>query len=409
MDGARGFILPRDREGRWLDLLPAGHSRLQHPTYRYTPVTAEGPWYTPWWGTFFYEATSWEYSLSIPHDVEGLIEACGGQDAFERRLDRFFDHGYYNVNNEPSFLTPCLYHWIGRPDRTADRVRQIIARHYHDGPAGLPGNDDSGAMSSWLVFHMMGLYPNAGTDYYLIHSPLVASTTLTLADGRSFTIRAEGLSERNRYIQRATLNGQPHALDRLTHRELMEGGTLTLKMGSKAMGPIPAEDTPEAKVLPPAQGETLLSALVTYKLHGQTRRYTMRFSEEGDTLRLDWSIPRNGQLHQGIYRMTPRARLSAPRLSYAQPIDGEALTLDDATFGLLPREALQALRTTGHCRLDGTDFRLEDTTTDTAGRRRLHAKDDAEGSRLIVLDDDCLPLILQMTGNPVEIDWEMNF
>jgi hypothetical protein len=107
--------------------------------------------------------------------------------------------------------------------------------------------------------------------------------------------------------------------------------------------------------------------------------------------------------------MTPRARLSAPRLSYAQPIDGEALTLDDATFGLLPCEALQALRTTGHCRLDGTDFRLEDTTTDTAGRRRLHAKDDAEGSRLIVLDDDRLPLILQMTGNPVEIDWEMNF
>jgi predicted alpha-1,2-mannosidase len=232
-DGVRGFIMPRDAEGRWLDDLPFGHSTRQRPTYRYTPVTSEGPWYTPWWSTFFYEATSWEYSLSIPHDVEGLIRACGGPEAFEARLDRFFDHGHFNVNNEPSFLTPCLYHWIGRPDRSSDRVLQILAESYSDTPAGLPGNDDSGAMSSWLVFHMMGLYPNAGTDRYLLHTPLLRQATLTLPSGATFTIQADGLSPQNCYIQSATLNGRDYPYSSITHGDIMAGGVLRLKMGKK--------------------------------------------------------------------------------------------------------------------------------------------------------------------------------
>jgi predicted alpha-1,2-mannosidase len=234
-DGARGFIMPRNADGQWLDDLPFGHSRRMHPTYRYTPVTSEGPWYTPWWGTFFYEATSWEYSLSIPHDVDGLIAQCGGVETFERRLDTFFDHGYYNVNNEPSFLSPCLYHWLGRPDRSSDRVLQIIADNYNDGPVGLPGNDDSGAMSSWLVFHMMGLYPNAGMDYYLIHTPLLKECTLSLDNGHTFTIVAEGLSAKNRYVQSATLNGQPYPYSSITHADVMAGGELRLKMGRKPL------------------------------------------------------------------------------------------------------------------------------------------------------------------------------
>ncbi|MDE6491035.1 MAG: GH92 family glycosyl hydrolase, partial [Muribaculaceae bacterium] len=165
-EGARGFIMPRDKDGHWLDDIPYGHSQTRRPTFRYTPLTFEGPWYTPWWDMFFYEASSWEYSLSIPHDVPGLIEKCGGREQFEKRLDIFFDRGFFNVNNEPSFLTPCLYHWIGRPDLSGDRVSSIIADNYSDSANGLPGNDDSGAMSSWLAFHMTGLYPNAGQDYY---------------------------------------------------------------------------------------------------------------------------------------------------------------------------------------------------------------------------------------------------
>lgn len=232
-DGVKGFILPRSADGKWLDDVPFGRSGIQHPTFRYTPVTHEGPWYTAWWDTFFYEGSSWEYSLSIPHDVLGLIALCGGAGKFEQRLDRFFDGGYFNVNNEPSFLTPCLYHWIGKPWRSSDRIRDIIARSYGDGPKGLPGNDDSGAMSSWLAFHIMGIYPNAGQDYYLVNSPLVSRTVLRPRPGVEFVIEAEGLSERNRYIVAATLNGRPYPYSTLRHADIVKGGRLMLKMGSK--------------------------------------------------------------------------------------------------------------------------------------------------------------------------------
>ena len=230
-DGARGFIMPRDSEGHWLDSIPFGHSRTQHPKFRYTPLTFEGPWYRPWWDMFFYEASSWEYSLSIPHDVPGLIGMCGGPEAFEKRLDTFFDKDYFNVNNEPSFMSPCLYHWIGRPDKSGETIRNIIGRNYSDAPDGLPGNDDSGAMSSWLIFNMAGIYPNAGHDYYLIHSPILKSTTFRLPEGRGFTITADGLSDDNRYITAAYLNGTPWPFSALRHSDLSSGGELRLVMG----------------------------------------------------------------------------------------------------------------------------------------------------------------------------------
>lgn len=232
-DNTKGFIMPRDRNGEWLDDLTFGHSEIRKPTYRYTPVMFEGPWYVPWWDMFFYEASSWEYSLSIPHDVEGLIEKCGGMDIFEKRLDNFFDKGYFNVNNEPSFLTPCLYHWIGRPERSSDRIYEIIAQNYSDTSKGLPGNDDSGAMSSWLAFHIMGLYPNAGQDYYLIHSPLAKSSKIELNGDKTFTIKAENLSSRNKYIQSATLNGIDYPYSTIQHKDITKGGELVLKMGKK--------------------------------------------------------------------------------------------------------------------------------------------------------------------------------
>lgn len=232
-DGTKGFIMPRDQDGNWLDYIPFGHSQKRRPMFKYTPVTFEGPWYTPWWSMFFYEASSWEYSLSIPHDVEGLIEKCGGKKDFETRLDKFFDKNYFNVNNEPSFLSPCLYHWISRPDKSSDRVLEIIENNYSDTPEGLPGNDDSGAMSSWLVFHMTGLYPNAGQDYYLIHTPVLESATFTLGNDRNFSIRAENLSERNRYIQSATLNGKDYPYSAIRHADIMKGGELRLKMGPR--------------------------------------------------------------------------------------------------------------------------------------------------------------------------------
>ena len=229
-DGAKGFIMPRSATGEWLDDVPFGRSKIQHPTFRYTPVTREAPWYMPWWGTFFYEATSWEYSLSIPHDVSSLIKKCGGKNAFFHRLNTFFDKKYYNVGNEPSFLTPCLYHWIGRPDLSGERIRKIIAENYNDKPEGLPGNDDSGAMSSWLAFHFMGLYPNAGQPYYLIHAPLLDECVIHLEKGKTLKIVAHDLSAKNRFVKDVRLNG--NKLDRawITHQELFSGGELIFEM-----------------------------------------------------------------------------------------------------------------------------------------------------------------------------------
>lgn len=166
--GMKGFIMPRDAQGRWLDSVPWGKSTVYHPLIPYRPDTKVAPWYLPWWNTFFYEALSAEYSLSVPHDVEGLIGVCGGNDAFRRRLDTFFAEGHYNVANEPSFLTPWMYHFVGRPDLSRERVTKIIADNFSDLPDGLPGNDDGGAMSSWLIWGMLGKYPLSGTEKFLV-------------------------------------------------------------------------------------------------------------------------------------------------------------------------------------------------------------------------------------------------
>ncbi len=172
-DGARGFIMPRNEKGEWLDNLPFGHSQNRPLTFPYTPdVSYEGPWYCKWWDCFMYEASSWEYSFAIPHDIPGLIEACGGPVAFEARLDTFFAHKYYNVANEPSFLTPLLYHYIGKPEKSQTLIRKIIEEHFNDQPNGLPGNDDGGAMSSWLACHLLGMYPLAGTNEWIKYPPM---------------------------------------------------------------------------------------------------------------------------------------------------------------------------------------------------------------------------------------------
>jgi predicted alpha-1,2-mannosidase len=188
--GMRGFIMPKDAQGHWLDSVEWGHSKAFRPKIAYRPDTKVAPWHIAWWDTFFYEALSAEYSLSIPHDVPALIKLCGDSAAFRRRLDTFFANGHYNVGNEPSFLTPYLYHYIGRPDLSSQRVREIALRYFSDRPDGLPGNDDSGAMSAWLVWAMLGEYPVAGQGKWLKIDPVVfpepASATVHFTLNRQY-------------------------------------------------------------------------------------------------------------------------------------------------------------------------------------------------------------------------------
>jgi putative alpha-1,2-mannosidase len=163
--------------------------------------------------------------------VKTLITKCGGNEAFKTRLDTLFIKGYYNVGNEPSFLTPNLYHWIGRPDLSNDRIHKIIDKYYTDKTDGIPGNDDSGAMSSWLAFHMMGLYPNAGQSYYLLNAPYFKETVFHLNNEKDLIIKAN-ISDKNKYIKSVKLNGQ--LLDRswVEHSEIMNGGKLVFEMSS---------------------------------------------------------------------------------------------------------------------------------------------------------------------------------
>lgn len=216
-DGFRGFIRPRHRDGSWL-----------------TPFSVMSS--CTWGGETFYEGNSWTYSTFVPQDVASLIDKSGGPQTFVDRLDAFFSGpGRYDVGNEPGFLTPYLYNWAGRPDKTAEHVRAIIAANYHSGPTGLPGNDDSGAMSSWYAFGQIGIFPNAGQDVYLIGSPAYPKTTLHLAAGKDFIIEARNVSPENIYVTAATLNGKNIDRAWLRHSEIIAGGRLLLTM-SKTPG-----------------------------------------------------------------------------------------------------------------------------------------------------------------------------
>jgi predicted alpha-1,2-mannosidase len=229
-NGATGFIMPKDVNGKWVDSFQCDVNNGRVSKIPYTPTAQDWPNCVCWWCGFFYEASSWEYSLSIPHDVAMLITKSGGTEAFKKRLNIFFDKGFYNVGNEPSFLSPVLYHWIGRPDLSSDRVHKIVDANYNSSRSGIPGNDDSGAMSSWLAFHMMGFYPNAGQPYYLINTPYFEKTIIHQENGKDFTIRTINLSAKNKYIKSATLNGQQLDKAFIDHSDIVAGGELVLTM-----------------------------------------------------------------------------------------------------------------------------------------------------------------------------------
>ena len=399
-DDVRGYIMPRDAEGHWLDSVPWGRSKVFHPTIPYTPVTKVAPWYLPWWSTFFYEALSAEYSLSIPHDVPGLIEACGGADAFRRRLDLFFDRRRYNVGNEPSFLTPCLYHWIGRPDLTSDRVRQIVADNYTDQPDGLPGNDDSGAMSSWLAFHQLGLYPNAGQDYYLLHAPLLPEWTLRLCNGKTLHATVEG---KGTHFDRVTLNGRCLPDARITHQQLMEGGELVFHVSAEKAhreGLPPCDVTCDATptfrptLSPPDSGGERVSLSISYTLNRQHRTWPLTMGWQGDTL--------NVTCKEATYLIHRSVAEHADGFCWHIPADG-AVYHPQGTFAFISRQAMEQLRDKGSFVYDGITWRRVGDGSEGA----CHVRADIDQTEMLIAYCEPLGLYLvaEMRRNPLGIDW----
>ncbi|MGI9823941.1 glycoside hydrolase domain-containing protein [Agromyces sp. Marseille-Q5079] len=207
----------------------------------------------------FYEGSRYNYSFRLLHDMRGRIDLAGGDDRFNDMLDAFFGYGaepvrqpgirpgieeiaagyalgrFEGLNNEPDMEAPWAYHYTGRPDRTAEIVHAAVHQQFGVGRGGLPGNDDSGGLSSWYVWASLGLFPVAGQNLFLVNAPAFAESAVRMGDGE-LEIATRGFVEPRpggpaQYVQSATLNGEP--LDRTWLRggELHRGGRLLVELG----------------------------------------------------------------------------------------------------------------------------------------------------------------------------------
>lgn len=229
-DSITGFIRPKDSKG---------HFRKQ-----FDPLATEGQG--------FIEGNAWNYSLFAPHDPQQLIDWQGGNEAFVTHLDSLFTMslsaesiahsedithdgiiGNYIHGNEPSHHVPYLYSYAYAPQKTQQRVRQIMERLYFPRPDGLPGNDDCGQMSAWYVFSALGFYPVCpGSNEYVLGSPIVDDAVIKL-EGKSFTIKTINQSPENVFVKEIFLNGKPYHKLFIRHEEVIAGGELVFEMSDQ--------------------------------------------------------------------------------------------------------------------------------------------------------------------------------
>ncbi|KAJ5717393.1 hypothetical protein N7488_003039 [Penicillium malachiteum] len=183
-----------------------------------------------------FESSIWEYQFYVPHDMASLIELLGGSDSFVSRLDYFHESGLADISNEPVFLTVYEYHYAGRPALSAERAHSYIPRTFNASDNGLPGNDDSGAMGSFLAWSMIGLFPNPGQNVYLIIPPFFEAIDVTHPEtNQTATIRNVNFDPtyKNIYIQSAKLNGQTYTKNWIGHEFFTQGMTLELTLGDQ--------------------------------------------------------------------------------------------------------------------------------------------------------------------------------
>jgi predicted alpha-1,2-mannosidase len=234
-NSGKGFFLPKDDKGDWIDI---------------DPKFDGGPG-----GRDYYdENNGWTYLWQVQEDIPGLIRLMGGRQSFEQRLDQLFREGLgrskqefwnkfpdatglvgqFSMANEPSFHIPYLYNYAGAPWKTQQMIRLLLSVWFRDNVFGMPGDEDGGGMSAFVVFSSMGFYPvTPGLPVYTIGSPLFSKVTIALDNGKQFTLIAHNNSQTNKYIQRARINGVELNSPWFTHQQLMDGGTLELDMGPK--------------------------------------------------------------------------------------------------------------------------------------------------------------------------------
>lgn len=246
----KGFFMPKDKDGKWIDIDPVFDGGMGGRDY-------------------YDENNGWTYLWQVQQDVPSLMELMGGKKAFENRLDQLFSEnlgrskyatwakfpdftgivGQYSMGNEPSFHIPYLYNFTESPWKTQKRIRMLLNTWFPDNAFGIPGDEDGGGMSAFIVFSCMGFYPvTPGLPVYTIGSPVFEKSKINLPNGKTFTVNAPGCSEKNKYIQEAFLNGKPLSAPWFTHTDLMNGGELKL-----VMGPMPNKAWGTSGVIPMAQ------------------------------------------------------------------------------------------------------------------------------------------------------------
>ena len=232
-----GWMSPKDIRGRWVeDFDPKFSGGMGGRDY-----TTEN--------------NTWTYTWSVFHDPEGLAELMGGREAAVERLDQLFREGFswpeskylylgqfpdstglmgqFAMGNEPSFHIPYLYDYFGAPWKAQKKLRELMDIWFTNSPTGICGDEDGGAMSSWLVFSALGFYPVCpGKPEYAIGTPLFDRAEIQVGEGRTFTIVSRGAGDGKRYIRSAVLNGKKLERPFLTHEEITAGGELVLEMDS---------------------------------------------------------------------------------------------------------------------------------------------------------------------------------
>lgn len=229
-DKKTGFMRARNSDGSWRE--------------PFDPLYAQ-------YGGDYTEGNAWQYSWYVPHDVPGLIKLMGGKKKFVKKLDRLFSikttdkkHfqvedisgliGQYAHGNEPSQHIAYLYNYAGKPWRTQERIHQVMENLFDNTPEGICGNEDCGQMSAWYIFSSMGFYPVCpGNLLYDIGKPCIPKATIYLPGNKTFTMTARNLSPKNKYIQKATLNGKPLKRPFIAHKDIVSGGKLVFTMGPR--------------------------------------------------------------------------------------------------------------------------------------------------------------------------------
>lgn len=230
------FFHPKDKNGKWIEPFD----------YRFSGGMGAREYYG--------ENNGWIYRWDVPHNVADLIDLMGGNQQFIANLDQTFreplgrgkyafyaqipDHtgnvGQFSMANEPSLHIPYLYNYAGQPWKTQKRIRQLLKTWFRNDLMGVPGDEDGGGMSAFVVFSSLGFYPvTPGFPAYNIGSPLFAKAKVMLSNGKVFEIEAQGASDENKYIQSATLNGKEWNKPWFSHDDIKEGGKLVLVMGSR--------------------------------------------------------------------------------------------------------------------------------------------------------------------------------